>query len=126
MLVDNIFVDIGLIIIVATFLGFVARTFKQPLSSKKVAYFFGCAALKEDTEENQEAVLVFINPVLEEFPEVIPVDIGRFGGAVDFARLDEFETIVLKWVGVTENEDWRDWDKISAWAVKVSGLIELE
>jgi len=89
-----------------------------------VAYFFGCAALKEDNEANQEAVLAFINPVLVRFPDIVPVDIGRFGGSVDFSRLDEFETNIINFIGVTENEDWRDWEKIDAWAAKVSGLIE--
>ncbi len=98
--------------------------FKLPLASMPVAYFFGCAALKEDTEENQEAVLIYINPVLRKYPDIVPVDIGRFGGAVDFSRLDDFETTVINAIGVTENEDWRDWDKIGAWAEKVSGLID--
>jgi len=97
--------------------------FKLPLASIPVAYFFGCAALKEDTEENQEAVLTFINPVLVEYPDIVPVDIGRFGGAVDFSRLSPFETTIINLIGVTENEDWRDWVKIGAWAEKVSGLI---
>ena len=98
--------------------------FKLPLASMPVAYFFGCAALKEDTEENQEAVLIYINPVLRKYPDIVPVDIGRFGGAVDFSRLDDFETTVINAIGVTENEDWRDWEKIGAWAEKVSGLID--
>jgi len=98
--------------------------FKLPLASMPVAYFFGCAALKEDNEANQEAVLAFINPVLVRFPDIVPVDIGRFGGSVDFSRLDEFETNIINFIGVTENEDWRDWEKIDAWAAKVSGLIE--
>jgi menaquinone-dependent protoporphyrinogen IX oxidase len=89
-----------------------------------VAYFFGCAALKEDTEENQEAVLVFINPVLRKYPEIVPVDIGRFGGAADFSRLDKFEKMIMKFIGVTDSEDWRDWEKIGAWAEKVSSLID--
>ena len=98
--------------------------FKLPLASMPVAYFFGCAGLKEDTEENQEAVLIYINPVLNKYPDIVPVDIGRFGGAVDFSRLDNFETAVINFIGVTENEDWRDWVKIRAWAVKVSSLID--
>ena len=100
------------------------QKFRQPLAAKPVAYFFGCAALKEDNEANQEAVLVYIDPVLEKYPEIVPVDIGRFGGSVDFTRLDDFEKMVLKWVGVTDSEDWRDWDKVGAWAEKVSGLID--
>ena len=98
--------------------------FKLPLASMPVAYFFGCAGLKEDTEENQEAVLIYINPVLRKYPDIVPVDIGRFGGAVDFSRLDDFETTVINAIGVTENEDWRDWEKIGEWAEKVSGLID--
>ena len=98
--------------------------FKVPLATMPVAYFFGCAALREDTKENQEAVLVFINPVLRKYPEIVPVDIGRFGGGADFSRLDKFEKMILKFIGVTESEDWRDWDKIGAWAEKVSGLID--
>jgi menaquinone-dependent protoporphyrinogen oxidase len=98
--------------------------FKQPLASMPVAYFFGCAGLKKDTEENQEAVLIYINPVLRKYPDIAPVDIGRFGGAVDFSRLDNFETTILRFIGVNKSEDWRDWVKIGAWAEKVSGLID--
>ncbi len=98
--------------------------FKLPLASMPVAYFFGCAGLKEDTPENQEGVMIFINPVLAKYPGIVPVDIGRFGGGVDFARLNSFETFVINFIGVTESEDWRDWEKIGAWAQKVSGLID--
>ncbi len=98
--------------------------FKQPLASKPVAYFFGCAGLKKDTAANQEAVLIYINPVLFKYPDIVPVDIGRFGGSVDLSRLDDFETKIINFIGVTKNEDWRDWAKIGAWAEKVSGLIE--
>ena len=98
--------------------------FKLPLASMPVAYFFGCAGLKEDTPENQEGVLVFINPVLNKYPEIVPVDIGRFGGSVDFSRLNGFEQMIINFIGVTESEDWRDWEKIGAWAENVSGLID--
>jgi menaquinone-dependent protoporphyrinogen oxidase len=98
--------------------------FKLPLASMPVAYFFGCAGLKEDTEENQEGVLVFINPVLTKYPDIVPVDIGRFGGGADFSRLDAFEKMIMNFIGVTESDDWRDWEKIGVWAEKVSGLID--
>ena len=96
----------------------------QTLSSIPVAYFIVCSALMEDTPENQEAVMVFVNPVLKKYPEIVPVDIGRFGGAVDFSKLNFFEKLVFRIVGITESEDWRDWEKITAWAVKVDGLIK--
>jgi len=98
--------------------------FKLRLASMPVAYFFGCAGLKEDTEENQEGVLIYINPVLTKYPDIVPVDIGRFGGGVDFSRLNAFEKMIINFIGVTESEDWRDWAKIGAWAEKVSGLID--
>jgi menaquinone-dependent protoporphyrinogen IX oxidase len=53
----------------------------------------------------------------------VPVDIGRFGGGVEFSRLDAFEKMIMNFIGVTESEDWRDWEKIGAWAEKASGLI---
>ena len=62
--------------------------------------------------------------MLKKYPDIVPIDIGRFGGAADFSRLDDFETKILNFIGVTENEDWRDWSKITAWAEKVSGLID--
>ena len=95
----------------------------QTLSSIPVAYFIVCSALMEDTPENQEAVMVFVNPVLKKHPEIVPVDIGRFGGAVDFSKLNLFEKLVFRIVGITESEDWRDWEKITVWAEKVDGLI---
>jgi menaquinone-dependent protoporphyrinogen oxidase len=98
--------------------------FKLPLASMPVAYFFGCAALKEDTPENQEGVLIYINPVLTKYPDIVPVDIGRFGGGADFSRLNAFEKMIMNFIGVTKSEDWRDWAKIGAWAEKVSGLID--
>jgi len=98
--------------------------FKQPLAEKPVAYFFGCAALKEDTAKNQKAVLIYINPLLRKYPDIEPVDIGRFGGSVDFSRLNDFDAMVINFIGVRENEDWRNWEKIGAWAEKVSGLID--
>ncbi len=98
--------------------------FKQPLAEMPVAYFFGCAALKEDTEKNQETVLIYINPVLRKYPDIVPVDIGRFGGSVDFDRLNDFDAMVIRFIGVRESEDWRNWEKIGAWAEKVSGLID--
>lgn len=95
----------------------------QTLSFIPVAYFIVCSALMEDTPENQEAVMVFVNPVLKKYPEIVPVDIGRFGGAVDFSKLNLFEKLVFRIVGITESEDWRDWEKITAWAEKVDGLL---
>ena len=97
---------------------------KQTLSSISVAYFIVCSALKEDTPENQEAVMVFVNPVLKRYPEIIPVDVGRFGGAVDFNKLNIYETIVLRIAGFTVSEDWRDWEKVGGWAEKVNDLID--
>ncbi len=98
--------------------------FKQPLASIPVAYFFGCAGLKEDTPKNQEGVMIYVNPLLRKYPDIVPVDIGKFGGSVDFSRLNDFDTIIIRFIGVRESEDWRNWKKIGAWAEKVSGLID--
>ena len=97
---------------------------ERTLSSIPVAYFIVCSALKEDTPENREAVMVFVNPVLEAFPEIVPVEVGRFAGAVDFSKYNIFETIIMKIIGFKKSEDWRDWDKIRIWAEDVSDLLD--
>jgi menaquinone-dependent protoporphyrinogen oxidase len=65
------------------------------LTQKPFACFVLGGMLAEDTEENREKMrekLVKITDLVE------PLDIGLFGGKYD------------------EDRDWRDWDKISAWA----------
>ena len=68
------------------------RKHRQALSRVPVAYFVVCLTMTEDTLENRQETLGWLNPLLEKVPEVQPVDVGLFAGAVlddteEFKRL---------------------------------------
>jgi menaquinone-dependent protoporphyrinogen oxidase len=101
------------------------------LSSLPVAYFIVCSALFQDTPENRDTVKEsFIDPVLAEYPDIKPLSIGLFGGAVDFKKeqYNLFEKIVLRILGLIagfkDNADWRNWEYISTWASEVGELLQ--
>ena len=112
-----------------------ARSFikknRKTLAALPVAYFIVCSALYDDTPENREAVReAFVDPVLAEYPDIKPVSMGLFGGAVDFNtnQYTFFEKVVLKilgkLIGFTDHADWRDWEYISAWTHEVGALLQ--
>ncbi len=97
------------------------------LAQFPTAYFIVGASMSVDTPENREAVKkAFVDPVLEKFPEITPLSIGLFGGAVDFDanEYNLFEWVVLKILGFilgyTEGADWRNWDTINAWTKELA------
>jgi len=98
------------------------------LSQLPTAYFIVGASMSEDTPETREAVKKsFVDPVLEKFPDIKPLSIGLFGGAVNFAENDYnfFEWVVLKILGLilgyTESVDWRNWDAVDSWSEELAG-----
>jgi menaquinone-dependent protoporphyrinogen oxidase len=101
------------------------------LSSLPVAYFIVGAALFKDTPENRAAdKKSFVDPVLAEYPDIKPLSIGLFGGAVDFTKeqYNLFEKFVLRIlgsiVGFKDSADWRNWDYINSWAGEVGDQLQ--
>ncbi|MBN2565797.1 MAG: flavodoxin domain-containing protein [Candidatus Eisenbacteria bacterium] len=97
----------------------------EGLSAAKVALFVSCLTMKEDTEENRQKSLEFLEPILKRLPRVSRDDVGLFAGAVfsDEERVRKLplrERLVLKMLS-SQKGDYRNWDAIRAWARKVSG-----
>ena len=96
---------------------------RQALSKVPVAYFVVCLAMKEDTEENRRTVEAYLDRVRKKVPEVQPVNVGLFAGAV-LTEGEEYETLswlmrlMLKAMGSAEG-DHRDWDAIRGWAAEL-------
>ena len=93
---------------------------RQALSKIPVAYFVVCLNMTEDTPENRAETTGYLKPLLEGVPEVKPVDIGLFAGAI-LTEGDEFERqffLVKMMMRAMEKEsgDKRDWKAIRAWA----------
>jgi len=98
------------------------------LSKLPVAYFMTCiqivegqpamgkGASKNETPEQKRArMLAYMDKVLEKSPSVKPVDIGVFGGALDFDKLTSIERRMMKSMKFHAG-DFRDFDKIRQWA----------
>jgi menaquinone-dependent protoporphyrinogen oxidase len=93
---------------------------RQALGRLPVAYFVVCLTMAEDTPENRQTALAYLEPLRKAAPEVEPVDTGLFSGAV-LNDTEEFKHLFLfyKFVAgaMAKNQpDHRDWDAIRAWA----------
>jgi menaquinone-dependent protoporphyrinogen oxidase len=101
----------------------------QALGRMPVAYFLVCLTMKDDTPENRCAADAYLNPLREQAPEVKPVEIGLFAGAVqpdsdrqEQKRMFFFWKMIIKAMKDTHG-DFRDWTAIRAWADQLSPLL---
>ena len=98
------------------------KTHQDRLSRVPVAYFAVCLAMKEDTVENRRKALGYLDPVLKQFSQVKPVDIGLFAGAVDYKKLSFAYSLILQVMGAPEG-DFRNWEAIQTWAAGVGPAL---
>jgi len=91
------------------------KTNREILRQVPVAYFLACMTLCKPTEENKAKVLAYLDPVLKALPEIKPVGIGAFAGALDYNNLSWLNKMILKSKGTPEG-DFRDWKAIRIWA----------
>jgi len=87
-----------------------------------VAYFAVCLTMKDDTEENRCTVAAYLDAVREKVPEVEPVSMGLFAGALDRSKLSFLFRAIIKKMGALEG-DFRDWEAIRAWAEELVPLL---
>lgn len=92
---------------------------KDILRNVPVAYFLVCMTLSQPTEKKRAEVLSYMDPILKAVPEIMPVGIGTFAGALDYNNLSWINKKILKSKGTPEG-DFRDWNDIRAWARKTS------
>ena len=85
------------------------------LSKIPVAYFIVCMTMQNPTEDNRQKALAYLDPVLHSVPQIKPVKIGLFAGALHYDRLSWLMRKILKSKGLPEG-DFRNWDIIRTWA----------
>jgi menaquinone-dependent protoporphyrinogen oxidase len=85
------------------------------LGKVPVAYFVVCMTMQNPTEENRQKALAYLDSVRHSVPEVKPVEIGLFAGALHYDKLSWLMRKIVKSKGSPEG-DFRDWDAIRAWA----------
>jgi menaquinone-dependent protoporphyrinogen IX oxidase len=60
-------------------------------------------------------VLTYLDPVLKAVPQVQPVKVGTFAGALNYSNLSSPIKVIMKLKGALEG-DFRDWTAIRTWA----------
>jgi len=107
-----------------TFKKFLKRFYKN-LVKVPVGIFVVCANMMEDTKKNQIETMEWLQRSTQKYPEIKPISIGLFGGALitegdDFNKLNFlFRKIILSmresFIKEHGKTDFRDWQKIIAW-----------
>jgi menaquinone-dependent protoporphyrinogen oxidase len=91
------------------------KTNADILHQVPVAYFMVCMTMRQPTEENRRKALSFLDPVLQTIPQVKPVDIAPFAGAMHYSNLSWLNKTIIQSKGGPEG-DFRDWEAIRVWA----------
>lgn len=95
------------------------KSYQPILSSKKVACFGLCMALKDDTQEARNESASYLAR-LSEF--CVPLDSRIFPGKVDLSRMKFFARLVLK-MAKTPVGDFRKFDEIKTWAHQIGTML---
>jgi len=87
----------------------------------------------DDKEENREETLSWLRKVTDKYPNVQPISIGLFGGAVmtdgeEYKKVNFFIKKVVQSMKQKMEEDYgksdfRDWDKIEKWSNALANEI---
>ena len=100
-----------------------AEQHREMLGRVPVAYFVVCLEMRQDTEENRCTAASYLDIVRERAPQVRPVDVGLFAGALDRRRLPFFLRFAARAIQAPE-ADFRDWDAIRAWAASIAPTLK--
>jgi menaquinone-dependent protoporphyrinogen oxidase len=83
-----------------------------------IAYFVVCLTMKDDTPENRDKALAYLDPVRKDAPRIRPAAVGLFPGVLDFSRLSFVNRSIFKAKGVSEG-DYRNLAAEKGWASNV-------
>ena len=101
-------------------MGFV-KDHRTELRKIPTAYFIVCMSMKEDTPENRKTAGAYLGPLRE---QVAPVDVGLFAGKMDYAKLDFFARMAVKYFVKVPEGDFRNWHDIKAWSQALLPKLE--
>ncbi len=95
------------------------QTHRAALSKMPVAYFLTCMTLAQETETTRRKAQDYADALREIAPEVTPLDIGQFAGALRISQAPWMTRLALRLLsaasGVKEG-DYRNWSAIRTWA----------
>ncbi|HEY0737201.1 MAG TPA: flavodoxin domain-containing protein [Herpetosiphonaceae bacterium] len=95
------------------------------LSRMPVAYFVVCATMREDTPEHRQGARSFLDPVLDQIPQVRPIDIGLFSGKIEPPRLPWPVRLRMRLTTDLRRGDYRRWDDVREWASRIAPQLQV-
>jgi menaquinone-dependent protoporphyrinogen oxidase len=103
------------------------RRHRRSLNRVRLACFVTCLTMAEDTDETRQATLAYLQPLRQLAPELSPVDIGLFAGAVLEGTFEQRRlSAPLRCISrgmAHSTPDGRDWETIRAWAERIAPLL---
>lgn len=93
-------------------------THREALNRIPVAYFCVCMTLRDDTPDTRRIVASYHDPLLRDYPYIIPVSIGMFAGALEYEHLPPLARVMAKAIDFPEG-DFRNWSAVCDWTVSV-------
>lgn len=100
------------------------RVHAAALSRMPVAYFVVCATMREDTPEHRQGTRSFLDPVLDQIPQVHPIDIGLFSGKIEPPRLPWPVRLRMRLTTDLRRGDYRRWDDVRAWTSRIAPQLQ--
>ena len=95
---------------------------QDTFSRLPIAYFVVCLTMKDDTAENRDKVLAYLDPVRNDTPRLRPAGVGLFPGVLDFGKLSFVNQSIFKAKGVSEG-DYRNLAAEKGWASNVGPAL---
>lgn len=89
------------------------ETHQAQIQHMPVAYFTTCLTMVSDSQDSRQTVLAYMEPVRQAAPDLNPVGLGLFAGALDPTRQPIMPS------GHTVQGDYRNWEAIRAWAAEI-------
>jgi menaquinone-dependent protoporphyrinogen oxidase len=98
------------------------KSHQDVLSRLPIAYFVVCLTMKDDTPENRDKALDYLDPVRKETPGIEPAAVGLFPGVLDFSKLSFVNQSILRVKGASEG-DYRNLAAERGWASNVGHAL---
>jgi menaquinone-dependent protoporphyrinogen IX oxidase len=110
------------------------KNFHKELANRPTAFFVVCANMIEDNEENRAESLGWLEKTTGKYPDINPVSIGLFSGAVinDSREYNQLFFVLRKIIDAMKEKmieeygksDFRDWNKIRIWTQEIVDSIQ--
>ena len=88
------------------------------MNQKSTAFFTVCLTLKDDNETTRKEVAAYTDSIRA---LVKPGQEAFFAGKIDYQKLGIFYGFLMKNMIKAPEGDFRQWDKIKAWAGQLAG-----